>query len=189
MAADRHFGNIEKAVNKRAHVFTPDSYIKIIENCRDGRGKFHVTKMTQDDFFDFEQLKKRCVMRTPAKGVHFSDACNFKITKNYMIGYELAPNYLQLQLGAGTKVRLAKGIGAATEKRFNLKGRPAKKYNAPIPLNPLKLKDLQDFVPDLVPAEDLREYWSTILQSSPVSIHQDEDEDIALGFGAVPDYN
>ena len=140
--------------------------------------------MTQDDFFDFEQLKKRCVMQ----GVRFSDACYFKVTKDYIIGYELAPNYLQLQLGAGTKVRLAKEIGAAADKRFNLKGRPAKKYNAPIPLNPLKLKDLQDFVPDLVPAEDLHEYWSTILQSSPVSIHQDEDEDTALGFGALPDY-
>ena len=38
MAADRHFGTIEKAINRRAFVFTPDCYIDIIKKCRDSGG-------------------------------------------------------------------------------------------------------------------------------------------------------
>ena len=188
MAADRHFGTIEKAVRKRSHIFTPSCYIDIIKSCRDGGGTFHVTPMTQDDFFDFEQLKKRCVMRSTPKGIRFSDACYFKVTKDYKIGYELAPNFLQLQFGTGYKVRLAKGKGATADKRFNLNVRPPKKYNAPIPLNPRKLEDLQDFVPGLVPAENVQNYWNKIINSSPANMHQDEDDDEAFGFGSVPDY-
>ena len=66
---------------------------------------------------------------------------------------------------------------------------PPKKYNAPLPLNPLKLKDLKSFVPDLVPAEYLRKYWNTILQSSPADINQNDDEDLALNFDRASDYN
>ena len=44
-------------------------------------------------------------------------------------------------------------------------------------LNPLKVKDLKSFVPDLVPAEFLRKYWNTILQSSPASTNENQDED------------
>ena len=127
-------------------------------------------------------------MRTPI-GIRFSDACYFKVTKGYKIGYELAQHYLQLQLAGGsTRVRLARGLGKTADKKFALKY-PPKKYNAPLPLNPLKLKDLQSFVPDLVPAQFLREYWNTILQSSPADINQNDDEDLALNFDRAFDYN
>ena len=150
-------------------------------------GKFHVVKMTQNDFFDWEMLKKDCTMRTP-QGLKFSNACYFKVTRSYKIGYELAENYLQLQLaGRGTRVRLAKGLGVTADNRFALR-HPPKKYNAPIPLNPLKLKDLKSFVPELVPADFLCKYWNTILQSSPADSNENDD-DQALNFDRVEDYN
>ena len=121
MAADRDFGTIERAINRRAFVFTPDCYINIIKDCRAVGGKFHVVKMTQDDFLDWEKLKNDCTIRSP-QGIKFSDACYFKVTRSYNIGYELAENYLQLQLaGQGTKVRLVKGRGVTADKRFVLR--------------------------------------------------------------------
>ena len=149
-------------------------YIDIIKKCRDSVGRFNVVKMTQDDFYDWEKLKDGCTLRKPV-GIKFSSACYFKVTRSYKVGYELAGNYLQLQLaGGGTKVRLAKGKNG--DSRFVLRY-PPKKYSAPIPLHPLKLKDLKSFIPDLVPGEHLPKYWNAILQSSPADTNQNEDED------------
>ena len=182
MNADSHFATIENAVRRQNYVFSPQCYADVIKNCRQ-RDPFVVTIMTQQDFYDFEQLKRRCTIRKPASD-KFSDACYYKVSKAYRTGYELGCSYMQLSLGAGTKVRWAKGTGERADQAMNLNVPLVQKYLAPLPLKQAKLKDLQSYVKDLVPANIYDSFWKQILNAAPSSDSSDDDEDEPFPFMA-----
>ena len=175
MPADSHFATIENAIRRQTFIYTPKNYRNIIKDSRI-RNKFVVTEMEQADFYDFDQLKRRCTLRQPPKGVKFSNACYYRITKNYRIGYEFAPNYTQIRTGSGYQVRYTRGKGHRNDSLFNLNVPVPRKYLEPLALKPAKLKDLQDLVPGVVPNEEYNEYWHAILNSTPGQNNEDEDE-------------
>ena len=183
MAADGHFGTIEKEVRRQQFVFSPQCYADVIKNSRH-RKKFDVTLMTQQDFYDFEQLKRRCTIRQPPSHIKFSEACCYKISKDYRWGYELARNYVQL--GAGTKVRWAIGIGHRANQSMNLNVPLVQKYHTPLPLKQAKLKDLQSYVQGLVPDNIFHLYWAPILNAVPSADNNVDDDE---PFANLVDYD
>ena len=191
MPADACFATIENVVRRRQFAYSPDCYIDAIKEARVRDNKFTVTKMTQEDFFDFELLKSGCTKKPnpPPNGIRFSDASYFKVTKDYRVGYELADNYTQLQMGGGYQVRLAKGAdGNRANQVFNLNVRPQQKYLNPIPLSQPKLKDLQSLVYELCPVAIVRDYWQKIFSILPVPADNDtndENADEPLSFSNI----
>ena len=174
MQADGHFATIENAVRRQNYVFSPQCYADIIKNCRH-RNKFDVTIMTQQDFYDFEKLKSRCTIRKPPAHLKFSEACYYKVSKDHRIGYELARNYMQL--GRGTKVRWAAGIGHRANQAMLLNVPLDQKYLAPLSLPEKKLEDLQSYVKGLVPDNIYDLYWRPILEAAPSTSNSNTDDD------------
>ena len=183
MAADRQFAVIENAIkNSAKNFYTPDCYVELIRNAKVHGPKYVVTKMTQEDFYDFDALRAYTTKnpRKHPKEATFSEAAYFRASKDYEYGYEYSTNYLQLRIDGniggkhspmGNVMRVAKG---APRKKDNSRAnemfklgmihfRPPKKYLSPLPLGRKKILDLQSYVPDLVPNIHLRSYWNKIL--------------------------
>ena len=177
MHADSHFACIEKAIRRERYVFSPACYADIIKNSK-RRNQFEVTVMTQQDFYDFEKLKERCTIRKPpGDGEKFSQACFYKVSKNYRTGYQLANNYMQLSSGACTKVRWAKGIGNRADEDMKLNVRLEQKYHAPLALPQAKINDLKSYVKGLVPGDIYESYWEPILNSTGSTENSDDDNE------------
>ena len=185
MQADGHFATIENAVRRQHSVFSPQCYAEIIKNSR-RKKPFDVTVMTQQDFYDFEQLKRRCTIRKP-RDDKFSEACFYKVSKNYRVGYEFACNYLQLALGCGTRIRWAKGTGPRADAAMILNVPLVQKYDAALPLKEAKLKDLQYYVKDLVPPAIYDSYWKPILNAAPSTDDSNDCDDEPFPF--IANYN
>ena len=186
--ADRDFAVIENHI-KGSTIYSLDDHIM---NVRAAKKKkpFVVTKMQQEDFLDFEHLKTYCTKRGTPEGVRFSDACWFRVSKDYKVGYELATDYFSIEQG-GHKVRLAKGIGKKADENFSLRVNMAarQKYREPLPLTRAKMEDLQYLVYQLVPKYFQDTYWNTILCGpSQEELNYDEDDDTLGGFGDIFDY-
>ena len=174
MHADGDFATIENAIRRQKFAYSPHCYADIIKKSR-CRNPFDVTLMTQKDFYDFELLKQRCTIRKPPSHINFSEACYYKVSKDYRCGYELARNYMQL--GAGYKVRWAIGYGNRADKAMILNVPLVQKYLTPLTLTQAKQKDLQTYVPHLVSADIYNLYWTPILNAVP-STDSDDDENV-----------
>ena len=185
--ADRDFATIENHI-KGSQIYSLDDQIRHIRAARK-RKPFVVTKMAQEDFLDFEQLKIYCTKRATPEGIKFSNACWFRVTADYKIGYELATNYYSLDQ-EGFKVRLAKGVGRKADENFSLKINMAsrQKYREPLPLTQAKIDDLRYLVHNLVPKDYQDKYWNYIISAPSLDcINNDDDDDeyILGGFGDI----
>ena len=120
MAADRQFAVIENAIkNSAKNFYTPDCYVELIRNAKVHGPKYVVTKMKQDDFYDFDALRAYTNKnpRKHPKEATFAEAAYFRVSKDYEYGYEYSTNYLQLKIGEirgshspmGNIMRVAKG--------------------------------------------------------------------------------
>ena len=200
MAADRQFAVIENAIkNSHKNFYTPDCYMDIIKNAKTKGPKYIVTKMSQEDFFDFEQLKKFSNKnpRKHPKEATFSEAAYFRVSKDFEYGYEYSMNYMQLKIDQGPirnapigqTMRVAKGAprkkdNSLANQQFKIgmaHFRPQKKYHNPLPLGAPKFHDLKSYVLDLVPNVHLRSYWDSIFQNENLhcnSVHNGEDDDL-----------
>ena len=184
MAADRDFALIEKKMNTRAWIMTPDEHIDVIKSTRRPRCKgvpFTVYKMKQDDFlaYDQKEYKKSLITNRKIKGCRFVDACYFKFSNSYRIGYEASCNYGTLLDNdmPGTFVRINKGKNISENNDlFKLHQNIPRKYNSPIPLKKEKLKDIRKLVHALVPKYCRRKYWDAII--GPVDDNSDNEEDL-----------
>ncbi|KAK4308972.1 hypothetical protein Pmani_019377 [Petrolisthes manimaculis] len=171
MAADSDFGIIEKKMRCHNYIFTPDEHIEIIKKSRkSGESKvpFQVIKMNQEDFRDWDVLKRHVTHRTPSK-MRFKDSCFFNISENYMIGYGCGTSYHFITEDRNEEqVRVVKKKGEVEDSLFNLSAVVVPlKYTALIPLPKPKVDDLKDLVADLVPAYIQRAYWDAILGIQP----------------------
>ena len=184
--ADRDFAAIENNMKGKS-IFSIDDHIKNIEEARKKK-PFAVTKMQQTDFLDFEHLKVYCTKRGTPEGVLFSNACWFRISNKYMIGYELATNYFSLDQ-EGHRVRVAKGIGKKADANFSLRINMSqrKKYTEPLPLTNAKIEDLRYLAENLIPRFYQENYWNIILEGPAAdSLRNDDDEDDDIGsFGDI----
>ena len=156
--------------------------MELIRNAKVRGPKYVATKMTQEDFHDFDALRAYTTKnpRKHPKEATFSEAAYFRVSKDYECGYEYSTNYLQLRIDGnigvshspmGNVMRVAKGAprkkdNSRANEQFKLAMahfRPPKKYLSPLPLGRKKFLDLQSYVPDLVPNTHLRSYWNQIL--------------------------
>ena len=191
MPADSHFATIENAIQRHGQVYTPTCYEKIIKKCRETGSKLIESKMTQNDFLDFEALKEftNKNLRKHPKEENFSTSSYFRVSKDYQYGYEYGHNYLNISdlehPSLGNLMRVAKGPNNENNKNplsndnLNFKRgfkniRLPKKYTKPIPLDRKKADDLKSYVPQLVPEEHLN-YWNQVLNL--VSTSEDDNDD------------
>ena len=183
MAADAHFSHIEKRIRDKDFIFTPDGHIKIIRETHNStslcKGKPHIVhKMKQEDFLDISALR---TLVTPHKApdTRFIDACYFKISDKYRIGYELDDKYASLfdpQMPK-TKIRLNKGKDDPINNAlFTLQRDIPQKYNSMIPLTKEKIKDITELVKQLVPEYFKLRYWNQILTASTAANNGIVDE-------------
>ena len=80
-------------------------------------------------------------------------------------------------------------MGERADQAMNLNVPLVQKYLAPLPLKQAKLKDLQSYVKDLVPANIYESFWKQILNAAPSpdsSDDNDDDEDEPFPF--IADY-
>ena len=173
MAADRDFGLIEKNERKVNYIFTPDEHEELIRTTKRANDKpFVVTRMKQEDFKDWEQLRKHVVKRN-APNMRFSDCCYFRLSSDYKAGYGCGTSYFLYESRSDTQVRLVRGKGQAAESAFNLSSKPVpRKYATLLPLPRPKLEDLKVLVSELVPPYLRRRYWDKIL-----GINESEDDE------------
>ena len=186
--SDQDFSLIEKQQKKVNSVFTLDGHIDIIKKSKIQK-PFMVTKMDQGSFLNFEDLKKLCIKRASPTGVSFSDACYFKVSKDFKEGYELANDYASLELGTGHQVRVAP-LDSRALIPFNLNISISPKYTGPLPLTEAKLKDLRTLM-QLVPQYDQERYWNAILSQTSAhstDVADEDDGDDPGQFGDMFDY-
>ena len=184
MAADRDFSLIEKNMNNRAWIFTPDEHIDVIKATRRPGCKgipFTVYKMKQEDFLEYDQkeYQKELITNRKIRGCRFVDACYFRFTDKYKIGYEVSSNYATLldPSMSGIKVRINKGKETPLNTlRFKLHQNIPRKYNSPIPLSQEKLKDIRKLVEALVPTYIRQRYWDAII--GPTNANSDNEGDV-----------
>ena len=98
MSADRDFALIEKKMRKTPWIFTPDEHIALIKSTRRPGCvgyPFIVHKMKQEEFFEYDQKQYQSDLITNRKirGCRFVDACYFKFSDQYRIGYEVSNSY------------------------------------------------------------------------------------------------
>ncbi|KAK4314251.1 hypothetical protein Pmani_014405 [Petrolisthes manimaculis] len=124
--------------------------------------------MNQEDFRDWDVLKRHVTHRTPSK-MRFKNSCFFNISKNYMIGYGCGTSYHFITEDRNEEqVRVVKKKGEVEDSLFNLSAVVVpRKYTALIPLPKPKVDDLKDLVADLVLAYIQRAYWDAILGIQP----------------------
>lgn len=88
------------------------------------------------------------------------------------------------------KVNIMKGPArASATTRFDLSTVPVpRKYLAPLPLKPAKLKDLRELLPGLVPTYFMDHYWTNIIGEVDRSSNVEEEDDPEVMFSQVFDY-
>ena len=157
----------------KEYIFTPDGHIKIIQeiyrstsSCKGN--PFIVEKMKQEDFLDCSVLRK---VVTPRKDsdTRFVDACYFRVSDKYKIGYELDDSYASLfdPDMPTTKIRLNKGKDeTANNAMFTLQQEIPRKYHSIIPLSKEKIKDVNELVRQLVPLHFRENFWDRVLAAS-----------------------
>ena len=168
MAADGDFGIIEKNMRRHNYIFTPDEHIEVIRKSRrpgENSVPFEVVKMNQEDFRDWDVLKKHVTRRTPSK-MRFKDACYFSISEKYKIGYGCGTSYdFITEARNEEQVRVVKR-GEAENRLFDLSAVIIpQKYTNLITLPKPKVDDLKDLITDLVPPYIRRQYWDAVLES------------------------
>ncbi|KAK4323209.1 hypothetical protein Pmani_006088 [Petrolisthes manimaculis] len=174
MAADRDFGLIEKEERKVNYIFTPDEHEELIRTTRKATGKpFVVTRMKQEDFKDWDQLRKHVVKRN-APNLRFTDCCYFRVSSDYKAGYGCGASYTFYESRSDTKVNLVRIKDQAAESAFNLSNKLVpRKYASLLPLARPKIEDLKVLVSELVPPYLKRRYWDRILG---INIEDEEDD-------------
>ncbi|KAK4317750.1 hypothetical protein Pmani_011188 [Petrolisthes manimaculis] len=174
MAADRDFGLIEKEERKVNYIFTPDEHEELIRTMRKATGKpFVVTRMKQEDFKDWDQLRKHVVKRN-APNLRFTDCCYFRVSSDYKAGYGCGASYTFYESRSDTKVNLVRIKDQAAESAFNLSNKLVpRKYASLLPLARPKIEDLKVLVSGLVPPYLKRRYWDRILG---INIEDEEDD-------------
>ncbi|KAK4325167.1 hypothetical protein Pmani_004320 [Petrolisthes manimaculis] len=178
MAADRDFGVIEKEERKVNYIFTPDEYEELIRTTRKATGKpFVVTRMKQEDFKDWDQLRARLQWldyKRNAPNLRFTDCCYFRVSSDYKAGYGCGSSYTFYESRSDTKVNLVRIKDQAAESAFNLSNKLVpRKYSSLLPIARPKIEDLKVLVSELVSPYLKRRYWDRILG---INIEDEEDD-------------
>lgn len=187
MQADHDFAIIEKAKRNCQYLYTPEDYINLVKTCK-LKNKFVVHKMSQEEFLDWDVLKNHVSKRTSPQTA-FSSCCYFRLTSDFRHGYGCGDTYESYELQMDTKVSIIKGrANVSSEANINLSSVPVpRRYLAPLPLNPAKLRDLRELLPGLVPKHIIDAYWKNIVDVN-TSHTIDNNDDSEIVFDQVFDY-